>query len=164
MTTSQTLEQIKAMSEERFLAMYESLSQQGFGPLDGEVAKVLKFRPQAIRKVPMAQRARKAKALLLSQHNSELAYEFLGTYLIKDHRELVTAFLDATGVKHENGMIEDLENNVPDAKKIGEAVKSLDLKFAKDDVTAYLSIGAQQWPELSEIEKLWRSRLASTST
>ena len=32
------LEELQRMSEERFLAIYEALAQQGFGPLDGEVA------------------------------------------------------------------------------------------------------------------------------
>ncbi|MCE9592709.1 MAG: hypothetical protein K8S98_00810 [Planctomycetes bacterium] len=156
----QTLEQIRVLSDERFLMMYEALAQEGFGPLDGEVAKLLKFRPQAIRKVPMAQRARKAKALLLAQKNAELAYEFLGTYLIKDHRELVIAFLDATGVAHENGMIDDAHDNLPDDEKVAAAVKELDEKYVKDDVTTYLALAAQQWPEITSIEKLWRARLA----
>ena len=47
------LEQLQRLSDERFLSIYESLSERGFGPLDGEVAKALKFRPQAIRKLPM---------------------------------------------------------------------------------------------------------------
>jgi hypothetical protein len=156
----QTLEQIRVLSDDRFLMMYESLAQEGFGPLDGEVAKALKFRPQAIRKLPMALRAKKAKALLLTHKNAELAYEFLGTYLMKDHRELVTGFLDATGVSHENGMLDDTPNNLPDAEKVAQAVKDLDGKFAKDDVTAYLAIAAQQWSDVATIEPLWRSRLA----
>ncbi|MBI5433677.1 MAG: hypothetical protein HZA52_12675 [Planctomycetes bacterium] len=156
----QTLEQIRVLSEDRFLMMYESLSTHGFGPLDAEVAKLMKFRPQAIRKLPMAMRAKKAKALLLAQKNAELAYEFLGTYLLKDHKDLVTGFLDATGVAHENGMIDDTPGNLPDADKVAAAVKELDGKFAKDDVTAYLAIAAQQWSEVKSIEPLWRSRLA----
>ncbi|MCK6445475.1 MAG: hypothetical protein L6Q99_03710 [Planctomycetes bacterium] len=155
----QTLEQIRTLSDDRFLKIYESLAQQGFGPLDGEVAKQLKFRPQAIKKLPMAMRAKKARALLLAHKNVELAYEFLGTYLLKDHKELVTGFLDATGVAHENGMINDEPGNLPDAAKIADAVKELDGKFDKDDVTAYLAIAAQQWPDVKTLEPLWRSRL-----
>lgn len=155
----QTLEQIRATSDERFLAMYEALAQQGFGPLDAEVAKVLKFRPQAIRKLPMAQRARRAKALVLATKNAELAYEFLGSFLLKERKDLVTAFLDATGVAHEDGMIQDLEGALPDKAKLAGAVKELDAKFPPEDVTAYLAMCAQQWPQSAELEKLWRSRL-----
>ncbi len=57
----QVIEQLKAMKEERFLAIYDQLAQDGYGPLDGEVAKVLKFRPQAIRKLPMPKRAKTAR-------------------------------------------------------------------------------------------------------
>src|SRR5205809_209526 len=114
----QVLDQLRALSEERFLQIYESLAHQGFGPLDGEVAKALKFRPQAIRKLPMTQRAKKAKAILTAQHYSEMAYEVFGTYLLKNHRGLVTGFLDATGVKHEDGMIQDLDGNPPDAERV----------------------------------------------
>lgn len=154
----QVLDQLRALSDERFLKMYEALSQQGFGPLDGEVAKLLKFRPQAIRKLPMAQRAKKARSLMIARSNSEMAYEIFGTYLLKDHRELVTGFLDGTGVRHENGMIEDLDGNPPDEKKLDAALAELDKKFAPEDVTLYLAMCAEQWPAVKRLDALWRAR------
>ena len=57
----QVVEQLKQTSPDRFLEIYSALENNGFGPLDGEVAKAMKFRPQAIRKLPMAQRARRAQ-------------------------------------------------------------------------------------------------------
>ncbi len=157
------VEQLRATSEARFLAMYESLSQHGFGPLDGEVAKQLKFRPQAIRKLPMPQRAKQARSILLNKSNAELCYEFFGSYLIKNSKELVTGFLEATGVPHEDGMIEDLERHKPDAGKIEGALKELDQKFAPDDVTIYLSLCSEQWPSVPELERAWRKRLESSA-
>src|SRR5262245_1548574 len=123
------VEELKRLSDERFLSIYEALSQQGYGPLDGEVAKVLKFRPHAIKKLPMPQRARKARAILVARGNAELCYELFGTYLIKTKKELVTRFLDATGVKHEDGMVSDLDHNKPDPDKVAAAVKELDGAF-----------------------------------
>ena len=155
------IEELKAMGDERFLALYEDLSQQGFGPLDAEVAKVLRFRPQAIRKLPLPQRARKARQLLVSRSNAELCYELFGSWLIRHRRELVTGFLDATGVKHEEGMIEDLDHNQPDAQKLAAAVKDLDARFEPQDVTLYLSLCAEQWPASKELDQLWRSRSAA---
>jgi hypothetical protein len=155
------IEELKAMGDERFLTLYEDLSQQGFGPLDGEVAKVLRFRPQAIRKLPFPQRARKARQLLISRSNAELCYELFGSWLIQKRRDLVTGFLDATGVKHEEGMIEDLDHNSPDEKKLAAAVKDLDGRFDPQDVTLYLSLCAEQWPSLKELDELWRSRSAA---
>lgn len=155
----QVIEQLKAMDDERFLVIYEALENQGFGPLDSEVAKVMKFRPHAIRKLPMAQRAKRAKKILESTANAELAYELFGSYLIKDHKELVTGFLDLTGVEHEEGMIQSVAEQVPAGDKVAGAVAELDGKHAPGDVTLYLSLCAEQWPQVAELQDTWRARI-----
>ena len=154
----QVLQQIQRMTPERFLAIYQSLEQQGFGPLDGEVAKLLKFRPQAIRKLSMEERARTARRILETTHNAQLAYEILGAYLIKHHKELVTGFLDATGVEHKDGMIEDVDAQKPAADKLVAALTELDKKYPPEDVTIYLAICAEQWPDVKPLDELWRKR------
>lgn len=154
----QVIEQLKRLSEERFLAIYQSLERDGYGPLDGEVAKALRFRPHAIRKLPMAQRAKRARSILERASNAELCYELFGTYLMKHHKELITSFLDSTGVPHEEGMVEDLAR-VPEADKIAGAVEELDARFAPEDVTLYLSMCVEQWSGVPELEPLWRKRL-----
>lgn len=156
----QVIQQIQRMSNERFLAIYQSLEQQGFGPLDAEVSKHLRFRPQAIRKLPMDQRARTARRILEQGRNSQLAYEILGAYLIKSARNLVTEFLDATGVKHEDGMIENLDQAKPDPAKIEAAVQALDQKYKPEDVTIYLAMCAEQWPAVPQLDAIWRARAA----
>jgi len=152
------LEHFRTLGDERFLAIYEALSQQGYGPLDGEVAKLLKFRPQAIKKIPIAKRAKLARNWIEQKHNSELCYELFGTYLVRTKRELVTGFLDATGVPHNEGMIEDIDKAKPDATKLDAAVKALDEKFGADDVTLYLALCAEQWPSVPELVTLWKQR------
>jgi hypothetical protein len=156
----QVIEQLKTMDDTRFAAIYESLVHQGFGPLDKEVAQSLKFRPQAIRKLPIAKRAKRAKSILETSSNAEMCYEIFGSYLIKDHKELVTSFLDLTGVKHENGMIESIDVDKPDGAKVADAAKELDGKFEADDVTLYLSLCAEQWPQVEEIQEVWNARNA----
>lgn len=156
----QVVEQLKNLSDERFLAIYQSLENQGYGPLDGEVAKLMKFRPHAIKKLPMEQRAKRARMVVERAGNAELAYELFGTYLLKHHKELVTGFLDKTGVEHDDGMIQDLDSNAPDAAKLEGAIGELDAAHAPDDVTLYLSMCAEQWPQVPEIEQTWRARIA----
>ena len=102
------VEHLKAMSEERFLAIYQSLEAQGYGPLDQHVAESLRFRLPAIRRLPMEKRAKRARQLLSNKRMTELAYELFGSYLMKHKKELITGFLDATDVAHEDGMIEDV--------------------------------------------------------
>ena len=152
------LEQLNNISDEHFLAIYEALSENGFGPLDGEVAKALRFRPQAIRKVPMPKRAAKARRLIEGPKNSELAYELFGTYLVKTKKELVTGFLDATGVVHEDGMIEDVDGTPPAEDKVAAAVTDLDTKFDAADVTLYLALCVDMWPDSKELPKIWQAR------
>jgi hypothetical protein len=152
------IEHLRLLDDARFLSMYEALSQQGFGPLDAQVAAELRFRPQAIRKLPMEKRAKRARALLLAKGKAELCYEFFGAYLLEKRRELVTGFLDATGVKHDKGMLASLGDNQPDPKQIAGAVAELDRRFDPQDVTLYLAMCAQHWPELHELDALWRER------
>ena len=151
------LEELERQSDDRFLAIYEGLSNNGFGPLDGEVAKALKFRPQAIRKLPMAKRARQARSILQRTGNTELCYEVFGTYLVTKHKELVTTFLDETGVEHEDGMIQNMDS-LPDDSKLEAAIAKLDEAFDRDDVTLYLALAAEQWAESSKLKSLWEGR------
>ncbi len=152
-----TLEYLATLSDERFQHIYESLAHQGFGPLDGEVAKKLKFRPQAIRKLPMGKRAKQARGIVTSTSNAELSYEVLGSYLMKERRELVTSFLDAVGIEHDEGMLTG-EVDSPDDEKIPAAVEALDKDHEADDVTMYLALSAQTWPHCLEFDALWRRR------
>ena len=153
------IEQLKALDGDRFLAIYEALSQKGLGPLDGEVAKDLKFRPQAIRKLPFAQRAKRAKMYMERTASAELAYELFGTYLMQDHKQLILDFLDATGVEHKDGMLEGEGRQTPEVEKLNAAITDLDSKYDAGDVTLYLSVCAEQWPEVPEVESLWRMRM-----
>jgi hypothetical protein len=151
-------EQLKLLSPERFLAIYQALSQKGYGPLDGEIAKLLKFRPQAIKKLPLEKRAKTARSLLEGRERAELCYELFGTYLVQTRKDLVERFLDATGVPHEDGMIEDIDAARPDPAKLDEAVAALDREFDPEDVTLYLALCCEQWPSSAELERLWRER------
>ena len=155
------LDQLKKMSPERFLAIYTSLENRGFGPLDGEVAKSLRFRPQGVKKLSMEQRARRAKALLESSRNAELAYELFGAYLLRHQKGIVTGFLDSTGVPHQEGMIDDLDGAKPAPEKLEAALADLDGRFPAEDVTLYLSMCAEQWPSVAEIGAAWRARYAA---
>ena len=151
------LEQLEKLSDASFLNLYETLSEKGFGPLDSEVAKALKFRPQAIKKLPIQKRAQHAKRILLRNNNAELCYELFGTYLMRDRKELVTGFLEATDVPHEDGMLEDTDK-APDPTKLGPAIQELDGKFEPDDVTLYLALAVEQWPQSSELKDVWEAR------
>lgn len=152
---------LNKLPDERFLAIYTGLENQGFGPLDKQVADSLRFRPHAVRRLPMEKRARRAKHLLLANGgNEELCYELFGTYLMTKHKQLVTSFLDQTDVVHEEGMIENVGEGegTPSEDKIAAAIEQLDADHDPDDVTLYLGLCASMWPESAVISELWTRR------
>ncbi len=59
---------------------------------------------------------------------------------------MMGAFLDALGIKHENGLIEE-DAVKPDADKIGPAAAALAQQFPPDDVRIYLNTLLSQDPE-----------------
>jgi len=152
------IEQLQTLSPERFLAIYEALAQEGFGPLDDKVATALKFRPIAIRRLAMSKRADTARKLLVRGRETELCYELFGSYLVQKAKDLVAEFLDGTGVAHKDCMIEDVSASKPDPAKIPEVVRALDQKYDPADVTLYLAVAAEQWPSVPEVESAWRMR------
>lgn len=152
-----TIEFLATLDDTRFHQIYEGLSEKGFGPLDGEIAKMMKFRPQAIRKLPLEQRSKRAKAILQRTNNAELCYEVFGTYLMRQQEGLVTGFLDAVGIDHDEGIVED-SSQVPEGDKVKAAAKKLDENFPPEEVTLYLALSAQTWPEVEAFDELWRQR------
>jgi hypothetical protein len=75
-----------------------------------------------------------------------LAARCLVTYHLTHQREMMGAFLDALGLKHENGLIED-DDAKPAAEKIDPAVAAIDGKYAAEDVALYLTTLLVQDPD-----------------
>ena len=74
------------------------------------------------------------------------AARVLVIYHLADHRGMMGAFLDALGIAHENGLIQD-DGAKPDPEKIQPAVAALNEKFAPDDVSLYLQTLVCQDPD-----------------
>ena len=55
---------------------------------------------------------------------------------------MMGAFLDALGIAHENGLIQE-ENVKPDAAKINSAVEKISAEFPKEDVQISSTIAAR---------------------
>jgi hypothetical protein len=67
---------------------------------------------------------------------------------------MMSAFLDALGIKHENGLIEE-DSVKPDTAKLATAVAKLTAEFPADDVRLYLKTlvcqDPQTWGGLKEL-------------
>src|SRR5262249_34251639 len=100
---------------------------------------------------------RKAKHLSsLAALPDQIAARALIVYHLAEQRPMMGAFLDALGIAHENGLIEE-ESVKPDDAKLAPAIEKLDAQFPPDDVRLYLNTLLSQDPEtwggLSEVVK-----------
>jgi hypothetical protein len=129
---------------------------------DGYIAKIVSrgggFRPEKLRKWPADQLAREVVRHNLETFQDELSLMVL--LYVELEPELQIDFLDALGVKHENGSIpEGLEPPFADATAIASAATGLVAKFG-DDARRYLRTiamyNAEAWPGLSEMVAGWQ--------
>jgi len=76
----------------------------------------------------------------------QLAARALIVYHLAEQRAMMGTFLDALGIKHENGLIEQ-DDVKPDAEKLGPAVDKLKAEYPPADVRLYLDTLKCQDPE-----------------
>ena len=139
------------LAPERFTALYSSLPDEMRDALDAPVARVLNARLASARRQPAALKARALRAWLAKERDDSLAGEMLRSYFLGPRKDLVVAFLDATGVKHKDGQIED--EGKPDAAKVPDALAAMRKAHDEQDVYLYMRIAALQWPEDETIRK-----------
>ena len=109
------------------------------------IAQRIKFRPKSVMTLPVE---KKAKHLIAVGAVSELvAARLLVAYHLAHQRPMMGAFLDALGIAHEEGLINDEEVAAPAPERLAEASKTLAASFAAEDVALYLSTLMWQDPE-----------------
>ena len=108
------------------------------------IAQQKKFRPKTVVALDVDRKARHLASLLSLP--DPIAARALVVYHLAEHRGMMGAFLDALGIKHENGLIEE-ESVKPDEAKIGPAAAKLSAEYAADDVKLYLNTLLCQDPE-----------------
>src|SRR5436190_2531137 len=108
------------------------------------IAQQKKFRPKTVIGLDVDRKARHLATL--GPMPEQIAARALIVYHLAEQRPMMAAFLDALGIAHENGLIQE-ENVKPDATKIRAAVDTLRGRFPKDDVQLYLDTLLSQDPE-----------------
>src|SRR5262249_27705978 len=108
------------------------------------IAQQKKFRPKTVVSLDVDRKTRHL-ASMVSLPDS-IAGRALVVYHLAQQRPLMGAFLDALGITHENGLIQE-EDVKPDASKVPAAAAALAEKFPADDVKLYLNTLVCQDPE-----------------
>ena len=76
------------------------------------------------------------------------------TWLLKKYKDMLCDFLDALGISHKDGVVEDLPQTIDDAK-LNTAVDKLLGKYQREVVAVYLhafqEMNEVQWPNLKSL-------------
>src|SRR5208283_3404077 len=88
------------------------------------VAEAKKLRPAFFERLPRAARHKEMAALLSRPRLELIAANLLREWLMKQQKAMLAAFLDALGIAHKDGAVDDLPASVEDAK-LTEAVGTL---------------------------------------
>ena len=99
------------------------------------VAKQKKFRPKTVLGLDNDRKARYLASV--SDLPEDLAARMLIVYHLAEQRPMMSAFLDALGIAHENGMIQE-DEVTPDPAKIATATAVISEAYPADDVSLYL--------------------------
>ena len=123
------------------------------------IARQIKFRPRSVQTLPVDKRAKYLAGI--AQVSDLLAARLLVVYHLEFQRPMMGAFLDALGIKHDQGLIEEDTPKVPTPEALTAAADTLAAAFPKADVARYFwtllwqdpdTGGAlQERPELAEI-------------
>jgi hypothetical protein len=119
------------------------------------ISQQKKFRPKTVIGLDDDRKARHLATI--GALPDALAARALVVYHLAEQRELMGAFLDALGIAHENGLIED-DNVKPDPEKLMPAVARIAENYPAENVALYLSTLVCQDPEtwggLSELPEV----------
>ena len=116
----------------------------------GAVAEARKLRPVFLERQPRAQR-HAAMLSTLSKPSLELVTaNLIRTWLLKKYKTMLVDFLDALGIAHKDGVVDELPESMEDAK-LQAAVDALLAKYPPEVVAVYLNA----FNEMNEVE--WKN-------
>ena len=120
----------------------------------GAVAEARKLRPVFLERQPRPQRHPAMLATLARPSLELVTANLLRTWLLKKHKQMLTDFLDALGITHQEGVVEDLPKAMDDTK-LRAAVDGLLAKYPPEAVAVYLHAFQQmnevEWPGLKTL-------------
>jgi hypothetical protein len=100
------------------------------------IAQQKKFRPKSVIALDLGRKARHLASIV--NLPEALAARVLIVYHLAAQRPMMAAFLDALGIAHENGLIQE-DSVVPDVARLGPAVAEIARQFRPEDVSLYLN-------------------------
>ena len=109
------------------------------------IAQRIKFRALSVLKMPVEKKAQYLATL--PGVSDIMAARLLVAYHLDTQRPMMGSFLDALGIKHEEGLIADEDVQTPAAETLKGAAATIATQYPAEDVALYLSTLVWQDPE-----------------
>lgn len=109
------------------------------------IASHMKFRPKSVLALPLDKKVRYLATL--PNVSDSIAARALVNFHLERQRPMMSAFLDALGITHENGLITEENVAVPDGEKLAAAAEELASSHPPEDVALYFSTLVSQDPD-----------------
>lgn len=124
----------------------------------GIIAQQLKFRPKTV--VGLDKDKKAHYLTTVANVPDELAAKLLVVYHLAEQKPMMSAFLDAIGLAHEDGLIAE-DAGAPDPARVAGAAAAIARRYPAEDVAVYLNTLRWQdpatWGVLADLPE---SRLA----
>ena len=133
----------KTAASEAFWADEGSLAEQA--EVMGLIARQLKFRPKSVIALPVEKKVRLTSRM--GAMSDAVAGRLLVAYHLGTQRLMMSAFLDALGIKHGEGLIDEDETPAPTPEQVDAAAATIVAKFPADDVRLYFQTLLLQDPD-----------------
>jgi len=118
------------------------------------VAEARRVRPIFLERQPKPQRHAAMLASLTRPGLEMVTANLIRTWLLKKYKDMLCDFLDALGIVHKDGVVEDLPATVEDAK-LNTAIDTLMGKYPREVVAVYLhafqEMNEVQWANLKAL-------------
>ena len=136
------------------LAFIHESDKPGYRMVMNAVAEARKVRPVYLERQPRSERHTAMLATLTRPNMEVVAGNLIRTWLVKKQKPMLCDFLDAMGIAHKDGAVEDLPAAVDDAK-LRAAVDGLLAKYPPETVAVYLQafndMNQANWPNLKSL-------------
>lgn len=165
MTANQILAGLEPTEAHEILESLHEANRDAYKGAMQATAARRKLRGVFLERKPRVERHAWVQEQLSRPANEDLAIEVLQNWLLAAHRGMLGDFLDACGIEHKEGLIDDIPPQPP-REKVDEAVDMLFSKYPPASVKVYLRlfqpVDAQAWPDLDTLLVI-DSRLALKS-
>jgi len=115
------------------------------------VAQARHVRPVFLERQPRAERNKVMLSVLSKPQLDTAAAAFIRAWLVQKQKAMLVDFLNALGITHEDGVVEDLPGSMEE-EKLKAAIELLLGKYPHETVAVYLNafndMNAANWPNL----------------